>query len=81
MVVLDSPLVAYREPDAENGEVKLLRQAKVKEAFYSTLASGLAEGQVIVFENEDPPADITGTYTRHHFTKTSAGRYGFFPNL
>lgn len=79
LVVLDSPLVAYQEPDSADGEVQKLRQAGVKEAFYSTLASGLTDGQVIVFENEDPPSDLKAAFTRHHFTKTSTGRYGFFP--
>lgn len=79
LVVLDSPLVAYQEPDSADGEVQKLRQAGVKEAFYGTLASGLCDGQVIVFENEDPPSDLPAPFTRHHFTKTSIGRYGFFP--
>jgi hypothetical protein len=79
LVVLDSPLVAYQEPDSADGEVQKLRQAGVKEAFYGTLASGLIDGQVIVFENEDPPLDLKVEFKRHHFTKTSIGRYGFFP--
>lgn len=79
LVVLDSPLVAYREPDSTDGEVQKLRQAGVKEAFYATLASGVADGQVIVFENEDPPSDLNVVFTRHHFTKTNSGRHGFFP--
>jgi DNA repair ATPase RecN len=79
LVVLDSPLVAYQEPDSADGEIQKLLQAGVKDAFYSTLASGLADGQVIVFENEDPPLDLRTLFTRHHFTKTNLGRYGFFP--
>ncbi len=79
LVVLDSPLVAYQEPDSADGEAQKLRQAGVKEAFYGTLAAGLADGQVIVFENEDPPSDLKSPFTRHHFTKTNIGRYGFFP--
>lgn len=76
--VLDSPLVAYQEPDSE-GEAKSLRQAGVKEAFYSSLASNIVGGQVIVFENEDPPSGISATFVKHHFTGTSVGRQGFFP--
>jgi hypothetical protein len=79
LVLLDSPLVAYQEPDSADGEVQYLRQAGVKEAFYGTLASGLCDGQVIVFENEDPPSNLATSFTKHHFTKTDAGRYGFFP--
>jgi hypothetical protein len=76
--VLDSPLVAYQEADSD-GEAKSLRQAGVKEAFYSSLASGLVAGQMIIFENEDPPTAPTETFVKHHFTGTTAGRQGFFP--
>lgn len=80
LVVLDSPLVAYKEPDVPKSDGARIRQAGVREAFYRTLADGLCKGQVIVFENEDPPADIEKRITYHHFTKsTSVGRYGFFP--
>jgi hypothetical protein len=76
IVALDSPLVAYREPDVED---ELLKQAGVKEAFYSTLADGVSEGQVIIFENEDPPMNLESKFTQYHFTKSAIGRYGFFP--
>lgn len=79
VVVLDSPLVAYREPDTTSGDAQKFRQAGVKEAFYSSMASSSMSGQVIVFENEDPPASLTSIITRHHFTKINSGRYGFFP--
>jgi hypothetical protein len=55
----------------------MLRQAGVKEAFYRTLAEGVAMGQVIVFENEDPPSDLSEIH--HHFSKSPSGRYGFVP--
>lgn len=79
VVALDSPLVAYREPDTASGEAQKFRQAGVKEAFYSSMASTDMSGQVIVFENEDPPENLKTIVTRHHFTKTDSGRYGFFP--
>lgn len=74
LVLLDSPLVVYREPDVEG---RVLRQVGVKEAFYHSLSEGLAIGQVIVFENEDPQAGLPICY--HHFSKSSSGRYGFVP--
>jgi hypothetical protein len=76
--VLDSPLVAYQEADSD-GEAKSLRQAGVKEAFYSSLASGVVAGQIIIFENEDPPTSLMQTFVKHHFTGTTVGRQGFFP--
>lgn len=80
VVLLDSPLVAYREPDlnTDSAEDQQLRMAGVKEAFYRSLADGDAKGQVIVFENEDPPADMGGQFTRTHFSKSASGRYGLF---
>ena len=79
VVLLDSPLVAYREPDStmEKVEDQQLRMAGVKEAFYRSLASDVANGQVIVFENEAPPENMGGTYNRV-FSKSSAGRYSLF---
>lgn len=80
VVLLDSPLVAYREPDStdDGAEDQQLRMAGVKEAFYRSLAEGEAKGQVIVFENEDPPENMDGAFTRIHFSKSASGRYGLF---
>jgi hypothetical protein len=52
--------------------------AGVKEAFYRSLADGDAKGQVIVFENVDPPEDLQGVFNRIHFSKSMTGRYGLF---
>lgn len=81
VVILDSPLLAYREPDPAkaSAEDKRLRMAGIKEAFYADLAGGSTGGQVIVFENDDPPPELTVGLTRTHFTKSELGRYGFFP--
>lgn len=77
--VLDSPLVAYREPEAGDAENQRIRRAGVKEAFYTSLARGGSRGQLIVFENDDPPSDLSDA-TIIIFTKSSSkGRYGFFP--
>jgi hypothetical protein len=77
LVVLDSPLVAYREPDTA-AEVQRL---DVKGAFFRTLATWKDSMQVIVFENEDPPADLVKSVNLTHFSKTNVPgvRYGFFP--
>ena len=79
VVVLDSPLLAYREPDTSDAETQRLLQSGVKEAFYLSLAAGDALGQVIVFENEDAPVNLNHPFTRIHFTKSASGRYGLFP--
>ena len=80
LVILDSPLFAYKEPDSGSvsAEDEKLRQAGVKEAFYSTLAQGGVGGQIIIFENSDPPSEVREGLKRQHFTKSDVGRYGFF---
>lgn len=78
--ILDSPLVAYQEPDSD-GEAKSLKQAGVKDAFYASLASDGVGGQVIIFENEDPASVAIGQLKKHHFTGTTSDRNGFFPPL
>ena len=74
-VLVDSPLVVYREPDADEDGF----EAHVKDAFYRSLASSESKAQVIILENEEPPSDIDSTATVIHFTGTTQGRTGFIP--
>ncbi|MEX0937335.1 MAG: AAA family ATPase [Pirellulales bacterium] len=77
-VVLDSPLVVYREPDADDPELA----SDVKNSFFRDLATTFANCQAIVLENEQPPDDLvqSGALVLIQFTKTNTGRYGFIPN-
>ncbi|TWU35653.1 hypothetical protein Q31b_50880 [Novipirellula aureliae] len=75
IVILDSPLVVYREPD----ETELEFSLDVKANFYSQLANGSDDRQVVIFENDDPPTDLSETVNMIHFTKSEDGRYGFIP--
>lgn len=81
-VVLDSPLVTYRPPDAEttpptsNGDAL---DETVVAAFYDDIQRG-SDGQIIVMENTDPPNALAVHSTDTVFTKKPGiGRYGFFP--
>lgn len=75
-VVLDTPLNPYKEADVDDdGEVA----TSVKDAFYRNLCSSSALGQVVVFENVAPPADVQASCNHVHFSRSSAGRYGFLP--
>lgn len=75
-VVLDSPLVTYRQPDP--GEDETI-PSSVSDSFYRYLATKF-EGQAIVLENQDPPAEVSGETTIIRFTKREGqGRYGMFP--
>ncbi len=81
-VVLDSPLVTYRPPDAPAEDAELLDQALpqgIVEAFYRDLQTHF-DGQVIVMENLDPTETLHDDSIDMPFTKRhDAGRYGFFP--
>lgn len=78
-VVLDSPLLAYREPDGEEDD---LRGTGLQEKFYAYLQDLPDDRQVIVVENTDPPASITSREQSLMFTKNPHhGRYGLFPIL
>lgn len=75
VVLMDSPLVAYKEPDPDGDNLS----PDVKDAFYRSLANGLALGQVVICENQDPPPDVAANINYIHFTKNREGRYGFYP--
>jgi hypothetical protein len=76
IVVLDSPLVTYKRRDFIPGEEI---SEDVTSAFYEALAKLPAERQVIVLENNDPPAAIHSQINYTHFSRTTTGRYGFYP--
>lgn len=84
LVVLDSPLVTFRDKDdGISGVDGLLidAQLQVKDAFYRDLSTRVAEQQVIIFENEEPEMSIREEIVFHHFTGDRAlHRSGFFPS-
>lgn len=78
-VVLDSPLVTFREADHED-ELAPEDKIAVKQAFYADLAGRADLSQIIVFENEDPDPSLSAGLSVQLFSKQrSSGRYGFFP--
>jgi hypothetical protein len=81
-IVIDSPIRPYREPDSGNAESPTEEEiTSVTERFYSYFESQF-DGQVIVMENEAPPATLSDDTTVVHFTGDRAfGRYGFFPPI
>jgi len=77
-VVLDSPLLAYREPDGTEDD---LTGTDLQEQFYAYLEALPSDTQVIVVENTDPPASIRARSQSQMFSKNPYhGRYGLFPN-
>jgi hypothetical protein len=76
--VLDSPLLAYWEPDTEDYD---LSQTDVNEKFYEWLSGPNSPGQVIIVDNRPPPSWLAEKANVVHFTKSGVGRYGLFPQL
>jgi hypothetical protein len=76
LVVLDSPLVTYKRRDVGQGEAI---PDDVKTAFFSVLSAMSPDAQIIVLENEDPPAAVQTRINYQHFSRSrEIGRYGFF---
>ncbi|MFF2654276.1 hypothetical protein [Streptomyces sp. NPDC058045] len=74
-IVLDSPLVTFREPGVREAD---LRQS-VPRHFYRHLLNAF-HGQAIVVENTDPPSDILDQAQVYMFSREAHGqRFGFFP--
>lgn len=75
-VILDSPLLAYREPDGDDDD---LRGTDVHSRFYEYLEQRTT-GQTIILENVDPPSAVQVAGRSVMFSKNpQRGRYGFFP--
>ncbi len=76
-VVLDSPLLAYYEPE---GVADSLEGTDLKIRFYEYLANNHNDSQIIIVENEHPPESTTEKIELTIFTRNpERGRFGFFP--
>lgn len=78
-VVLDSPLTPYRGKDkADSGNEDI--GADMKAEFFNKLCDLANDRQVIVIENDNPPASAASRMNYIHFTKNvTVGRAGFIP--
>jgi hypothetical protein len=75
-VILDSPLLSYREPDGPEDD---LGKSDLNDHFYGYLSELTVDRQVIVVENTDPPKAVQKSPQAIHFTGThDFGRAGFF---
>lgn len=80
VVVLDTPVNPYKGPTPTNPADRV--SDAVKTAFFEYLAADTSGDQVIVMENEEPPAAVRDRVRCVEFTRNRAvGRYGFFPPL
>lgn len=79
VVVIDSPLKAYADPDSD--ETHDVPVATVTEKFYDWLANFSGRGQIIVLENERISVETAERLKPIQFTKKpDLGRSGFYPH-
>jgi hypothetical protein len=76
-VVIDSPLKPFSDRKQGDPDVPM---TTVNMRFYGWLADWAGPGQVVVLENEEPPAELKPVLLPLEFTKMQGvGRRGFFP--
>jgi len=76
-VILDSPLLSYREPEGQDDD---LRGSDLDTCFYEYLEKAQPDRQFIIVENTDPPLNVQSSSHATKFTGNPAiGRFGFFP--
>ena len=76
VIILDSPLITFKDKDS-NGE-KVSEVVKTK--FYEYLSKNFLKQQIIILENAEPDNGLQDQIKYYHFSKNSRyGRYGFFP--
>lgn len=84
-LVLDTPLLTYREPlknpkyGALAEDEKAIAATSLKEHFYGHLASLKKDAQIVILENTDPPASVRAHARITVFSGDVDGeRFGFF---
>ena len=76
-VVLDSPLIAYKEPSADDEGIA---GTDLKQRFYEHLEKFAGEQQIFAVDNTDPPSSFLAK--AEHFTKNPAiPGYALFPHV
>jgi hypothetical protein len=76
-VILDSPLIAYKEPKADDEGIS---GTDLKARFYEHLEAFAGQEQVFVVDNTEPPPRFAPKATQ--FTKNPGiPRYGLFPHI
>lgn len=85
-VVLDTPLLTYREPlsNPKYGELDIdeiaLKATSLHSAFYRHLVSLKGQAQILILENADPPQSLRDDMNIVTFTgEERNGRFGLFP--
>jgi hypothetical protein len=82
LVVVDSPVVTYRDPKHGSSDPEEALDESVKDRFYEWLAYRGGKGQVIVLENEEPESGLRSRLSHTEFVGSAgaSGRKGFYPS-
>jgi hypothetical protein len=85
LLVLDSPLLSYREPlksrhGALSDDEKTIKASGVKQHFFAYLKETTEFAQFIIIENEPPPSEVDSYAKVYAFVgdEGEEGRKGFF---
>jgi hypothetical protein len=79
LVVLDSPLTAYKKKDTVVSNKDKISE-NIEVAFFEDLAKTPKDQQIIIFDNKEPSDKISKIIKHIQFTRDkNIGRYGFFP--
>ncbi|GAA1375653.1 hypothetical protein [Streptomyces beijiangensis] len=76
-IVLDSPVVTYRDPISDPVGEDVDLTSNVVDHFYRDMLS--FPGQAVIIENGDPPTDVLSQAHTYRFAGSGADRAGFFP--
>lgn len=76
-VVLDSPVVTYRDPISDPVGEDVDLTSNVVDHFYLDMLN--FPGQAVIIENGDPPADVISQARTYRFAGAGSRRPGFFP--
>ena len=77
-IVLDSPVVTYRDPISDPVGEDVDLTSNVVDHFYRNMLN--FPGQGLILENGDPPPNVLSDAFVYRFTGTGPGRHGFFPS-
>ncbi|GII56073.1 hypothetical protein Pth03_44620 [Planotetraspora thailandica] len=76
-VVLDSPVVTYRDPISDPVGADVDLTSHVVGHFYQDMLNFPV--QAVILENGDPPIGVLSHARTYRFARAGSGRPGFFP--
>jgi hypothetical protein len=80
LVVIDSPVLTYRDPKNSKLVADDVIPEKVADKFFTWMADWCGPGQLVILENEEPTNDVLSRIPHTLFVGPHGeGRRGFYP--